>query len=157
MKRLSLVPVLLLATYCSSSSGPASQSTAQPGHGAITIQVVPNPIVAQSAGGNAYVFPFDVVVRETGGRAVNVTRVTADVTALGGIPVDSESYDAARINSLGYGTSLPANGELRYHFSPKKSVPDERLFGGVSADLKVDAVDDSGTPASARTTVTVTR
>lgn len=155
MKRLLLVPLLFAAASCASTSAP--QSVSQAGHGAISIQIVPNPIVAQPAGGDRYRFPFDVVVRETGGRPVTIQRVSADVRALGGIHVASESYDAAKINSLGYATNLPANGELRYHFEPVKSVADERLFGNVTATLTVEVLDDTGTPASAGTTVTVTR
>lgn len=157
MKHLLLVPIVLLAASCTSGGGGSAQSSAQPGHGSITIQIVPNPIVAQHLGGSMYSFPFDAVVRETGGRPVNITRVSADVNALGGIHVASESYEAARISSLGYSTQLAANGELRYHFAPQKAVADERLFSSVSAVLRVDALDDTGTPASAQTAVTVTR
>lgn len=130
---------------------------AVPGHGAITVQVAPNPIVAQPVSGNVYDFPFDIIVRETGGHPVNINRVTADVTAIGGIRVAQDSYDAAKINSLGYSTALPAHGELRYHFAPRRSVADEGLFSGVSAELTVEATDDSGTATSAKTTVTVQR
>lgn len=123
----------------------------------ITVQVAPNPIVAQPVSGNVYDFPFDIIVRETSGHAVTISRVTADVTAMGGIHVAQDSYDAAKINSLGFSTTLRPNGELRYHFAPRRSVPDERLFSGVSAELTVDASADNGTAASARTTVTVRR
>jgi len=146
----------MTAAACSGGGG-AMQSTAQPGHGAISIQVIPNPIAAQSVGGNTYEFPFEIVVRETGGRAVEVTRVSADVLALGTVRLATESYDAARIRSLGFQTSIPANGELRYRFTPRKEVTDDRLFGGVEAQLTVEATDDTGTPATARTTVTVRR
>ena len=98
-----------------------------------------------------------MVIRETGGRPVEITRVSADVFALGGIRIADESYDAAKIRSLGYSTSLPANGELRYKFAPRKSVPDDRLFSSVSAELRVDARDDAGTPTSATIEVTVRR
>lgn len=158
MKHLYLMSVVLLAAACTSTGGDgASRTVAQPGHGAISIQIVPNPIVAQRVSGDTYSFPFDVVVRETGGHPVTINRVSADVNALGGIHVAEESYDAARISSLGYSTNVPANGELRYHFAPQKSVADERLFGSVSAQLRVDGTDDSGTATSATTTVTVTR
>jgi hypothetical protein len=130
-------------------------SSARQGHGAITVQVAPNPIVAQPVSGNVYDFPFDVIVRETGGHAVTITSVTADVTAMGGFRVAQDSYDAAKINSLGFSTTLPANGELRYHFAPRRSVPDEGLFTGVSAQLTVDASDDTGIATSAKTAVTV--
>jgi len=113
--------------------------------------------VAQHVDGDRYRFPFDVIVRETGGHPVTIARVSADVRAIAGIRVATETYDAAKINSLGYSTALPARGELRYRFEPEKSVPDARLFGGVTADLTVDASDDAGAPATARTSVTVTR
>ncbi|HET7710574.1 MAG TPA: hypothetical protein VFL80_01455 [Thermoanaerobaculia bacterium] len=156
MKRLATLSLILMTVSCAGGGG-GSPSTPQPGRGAIAIQVVPNPIMAQRVSGDTYDFPFEVIVRETGGRPVTVTRVSAEVTALGGLPVASETYDAARIASLGYSTNIPANGELRYRFNPRKSVPDDRLFSAVSAELRVDAVDDNGAPTSARTTVTVRR
>lgn len=156
MKRLALIPLLLLSTFCASGGG-GSGTVARPGHGAIAIQLVPNPIVAYKVSGETYDFPFEVVIRETGGRPVEITRVSADVFALGGIRIADESYDAAKIRSLGYSTSLPANGELRYKFAPRKSVPDDRLFSSVSAELRVDARDDAGTPTNATIEVTVRR
>ena len=150
-----LASALILTAACASTHAP--QSTSQPGHGALTIQIVPNPIVAKSMGGSKYVFPFDVVLRETGGHPVTITRVRADVTALGGIHVATESYDAAKIASLGFSTQVPPNGELRYHFSPEESVPDDRLFGGVVAELTAEGVDDTGAPTMARISVTVTK
>ena len=119
--------------------------------------VAPNPIVAQSVSGNVYDFPFDVIVRETGGHPVTIHEVTADVMAVGGLHVAQDSYDAAKINSLGFPTALAPNGELHYHFAPRRSVADERLFSSVSAELTVDATDDTGTATSAKTTVTVRR
>jgi len=146
----------MTAAACSGGGG-SMQSTPQPGHGAISIQVIPNPIVAQKVSGNSYDFPFEVVVRETGGRPVNVTRVSADVLALGTIRVANESYDAARIRSLGFQTAIPPNGELHYRFTPRETVTDDRLFGGVEAQLTAEATDDTGTATSAKTTVTVTK
>lgn len=153
--RTSLLALLLGLSFACASGGPSS-SPAQPGHGAITVAVAPNPIVARRIS-SGYEFPFDVIIRETGGRPVEISRVTADVIALGGIRVATESYDAAKIRSLGYSTSVPANGELRYHFSPRVGVDDERLFSGVSADLQIDGTDDTGLPVQASTRVTVTR
>lgn len=158
MKHSYFAFLVLIAAACTSSTpGGASQTVAQPGHGAISIQIVPNPVVAQRVSGEIYSFPFDVVIRETGGHTVTINRVSADVNALGGIHVASESYDAARISQLGYSTSIAPNGELRYHFAPQKNVTDDRLFNNVSAQLRVDGVDDTGTPTAATTTVTVTR
>jgi hypothetical protein len=156
MKRVAVIPLLLCAAFCKTPQ-PGSSTTALPGHGAISIQVVPNPIVAVPAGGNTYDFPVDVVVRETGGRGVTVSRVTATVYGLAGVRLGDESWDATQIRNAGYPTSLPGNGELRYHFVPRKSVPDDRLFGSVRAELRVDAYDETATPTSATTTVSVTR
>ena len=154
MKKLALPLALLLAfAGCASSSPP--DNTAVPGHGAVSIEVIPNPIVATQVSGNTYDFPFEVVIRETGGRPVTVQRVTATVVYGGGLPLGSESWDANRIRSMGYNTTLAANSEVRYRFAPRKEVPDDRLFGGVSAELRVDAIDDTGAAAYAATSVTV--
>ncbi|MEA2274591.1 MAG: hypothetical protein QOI98_3299 [Solirubrobacteraceae bacterium] len=156
MKRLSIFLVLLLAA-CASSSTTQSGPVVAPGHGVITIEIVPNPVVATKISDETYEFPFEVVVRESGGHTVNVNRVTADVTALGAIHVANESYDATSIRALGYATSIPAGGALRYRFNPRHEVPDDRLFGGVAAEITVDATDDTGQATIARTTVTVRR
>lgn len=148
----------LLVCACASTKPGATQTSSTPGHGAITLTVVPNPIVAQKVSGDTYDFPFDVVVRETGGHAVTINRVTADMYAsLGGIKIGSESYDAAKIQALGFSTSVPANGELRYHFAPRKNVQDDRLFGGVYGDVRAEGTDDTGAPTSATVRITVTR
>jgi hypothetical protein len=158
MKRTAFAAAILLVCACSSGKPGSTQTSAVPGHGAIALNVVPNPVVAQKVSGNTYDFPFDVVVRETGGHPITINRVSADIYAsVGGIKLGSESYDAAKIQSMGYSTSIPANGELRYHFAPRKSVQDERLFGGVYGDVRADATDETGTATSATVRVTITR
>ena len=156
MRRLALAPLLLALAFCRSSP-PAAGTVSLPGHGAISIQIVPNPIVAVPAGGGNYDFPVDVIVRETGGRGVTVNRVTASVYGPAGIKLGDQAWDASQIRTAGFPTNLPGNGEVRYHFVPRKSVPDERLFGSVTAELRVDAYDDTNTPTSATTTVSITR
>ena len=157
MKRIALAFLTLIVAACATPKPGTGSTSSVPGHGSITIQIIPNPIVATRVRGNTYEFPFEVVVRETGGRTVNVDRVSADVYAIGGVRVASESYNTVDIQNLGYSTTIPANGTLRYRFAPRKSVGDKRLFGGVYAELHVDATDDTGTPTRATTTVTVTR
>jgi hypothetical protein len=157
MKRTNLFVALVLVVAACAGGGPQSGSASLPGHGAITVAVEPNPIVARPVSGNTWDFPFSAVVRETGGQPVTITRVTATVFAPGNISLGQESWDAADIRARGYSLDVGANGELRYAFSPRKSVPDERLFGNVSAELRVDAVDASGTATTARTVVTITR
>ena len=155
MKRTLFPLCLIFLAACASGSG--GSSTARPGQGAVSIDIVPNPIVASRVSGNTYDFPFDVVVRETGGRPITITRVSATVVGPGGISLGSETWDASRISSMGYPTSVGANSEVRYHFAPRKEVPDERLFGGVAADLRIEAVDDTGAATSATRRVTITR
>jgi hypothetical protein len=155
VKRLFAVLLLLLAAC--QTPHPGSRTISLPGHGAISVQVAPNPIVATRVSGNTYDFPVDVIVRETGGRAVTVNRVSVDVYGPAGIRVGSESWDASRIAAAGFPTNLRGNGEVRYHFTPRQSVPDERLFSSITAQLRVDAYDETNTPTSATTTVTVTR
>ena len=154
--RAGLVSLALLATFCAGGRGSAG-NTSVGSHGAITVQILPNPIVATRVSGSMYDFPFEVVLRETGGHPVDLERVTASVFALGGIPVGTETYDAAKIASLGYSARVPANGELRYRLKPRRDVINELLFQGVSADIRIDGRDDTGTPAQAATRVTVNR
>ena len=156
MRRFLFLPLVALAAFCAHSGG-TTQPSAQSGHGAITLTVAPNPIVAQPVSGTTYDFPFDAVVRETGGHAVRIHSISVNVYAFGGLRVGSDVYDASRITSLGFPTTVPANGELRYRFRPRKEVPDERLFGSVTADVRIAAVDDTNTPTAASTMVTVRR
>jgi hypothetical protein len=126
------------------------------GRGAISITVIPNPIVARPAGGDLYDFPFELSARETGGRDVRIGRVTLDIYAFGAIHVYSESYDSAKIAALGYPMSIAAGSEAHYRLTPRRRV-DERFFAGVSGELRIDGTDAAGNPVTASTTVTVTR
>jgi hypothetical protein len=152
-----LAGLLCVALLAGCSTGPSQAPAAVPGHGAIELRIEPNPIVAHRVSGETYDFPFEVVVRETGGHAVQIKSVTATVRGPGGFALGSESWDAERIRSMNYATTVNASSELRYRFAPRKSVPDDRLFGSVSAELRVDAVDDTNKPLNASTTVTITR
>ena len=155
MRRSALIVFLLLTTSC--GGGRSSTPNVVPGRGAIRIDIIPNPIVARQIDGNTYEFPFEVLIREVGGRPVDIQRVSATVYALGTIRLASESYDAAQITAMGYPTRLPANGELRYRLTQRRSVPDDRLFGSVSAELRVEGQDDARNDVVATTTVTVQR
>ena len=154
MKNLVFLSALLLAAC---NNGPSTGVTSVPGHGAISVRVEPNPIVATQVSGSTYDFPFEVVVRETGGRAVNISRVSINVVFAGGISVGSESYTAEQIRAMGHNPNLGPHSEQRFRFNPRKEVPDDRLFGGVSAELRVEGTDDTGTSTSATTSVTVRR
>lgn len=153
-----LLPFFLIGLVaCSSGRSGDTSSTSVPGHGRLTLAIDPNPIVATKVAGDTYQFPFVVIVREVGGAPVTITDVRADVRALGGLKISSVTYDAAEITRRGFSSHLPANGELRYSFTERKEVSDDRLFTSVSADLTVNGTDDSGVQTSAQTTVTVRR
>ena len=157
MKRLALIALVCLPLACASQRPGTNKSTSTPGRGVIKLTVTPNPVVATNAGGSTYDFPFDVVVKETGGHPVTIDRVTASVYAGGGIPVATESYDAAKIQSLGFATSIAAKGEIHYHFNPRKDVTDDHLFSSVYGDVRVEGLDDNGARTSSTTTITVTK
>jgi hypothetical protein len=152
--------ILLLAlplSFCSSGGGAAKPSSGFQGHGALSIRVEPNPIIARQVSGNTYDFPFTLVVKEMGGATVRIEQVSVDVTALGRLRIYSQSYDAAEIERRGYPSSLDPGQELRYPITQRKQIPDDRLFSAVSAELTVHGVDAAGAPTTARTTVTVRR
>lgn len=155
MKRLVIIALVILPLACATPRLGMTKSSSTPGHGAITLTITPNPVVATNVGGNAYEFPFDVVAKETGGHPVTIDRVTANIYAGGGIPVATESYDAAKIQTLGFATAIQAKGEIHYHFNPRKDVPDDRLFSSVYGDVRVEATDDNGSRASTTTTIMV--
>ena len=147
--------VAILSACGSSRSVGIIPASTIPLHGRISITVSPNPIVARAAGGDLYDFPFELSAREIGGSDVRIERVSLDVYALGAIRVYSESYDTAKIAALGYPTFIAAGSAAVYRFSPRKSA-DQRLFGGVSGELRFDGIDAAGNPVTSRTTVTVT-
>lgn len=157
MNRLAIASLIVLAAACSTPQAGRTSSSSAPGHGRIALTVNPNPVVARSVGGNTYEFPFDAVVKESGGHPVTISRITANVYAGGGIPVASQSYDAAAIQQAGFATTVQANGELRYHFAPRKDVPDTGLFSTVYGDVRIEGSDDTGSPTATTTTIRITR
>ncbi|HEX3579010.1 MAG TPA: hypothetical protein VHY33_10645 [Thermoanaerobaculia bacterium] len=155
MKRFAILALAILPLACATPRPGTTKNTSTPGRGAIKLTITPNPVVATNVGGNTYEFPFDVVVKETGGHPVTIERVTANVFTAGGIQVASESYDAAKIQSLGFATAIQAKGEIHYHFVPRKDVPDERLFTSVYGDVRVEGIDDNGSRTTTTTTITL--
>jgi hypothetical protein len=155
MRRLALIALLVVPIACATHQPGTTKAKTTRGQGRIELTVTPNPVLANNTGGSGYEFPFDVVVKEIGGHTVTIDRVTANVYAGGGISVANESYDAPKIQSLGFATSIPAKGELHYHFNPKKDVADTSLFASIYGDVRVEAIDDNGTRASSTTTITV--
>ncbi|HEX7420153.1 MAG TPA: hypothetical protein VF505_09725, partial [Thermoanaerobaculia bacterium] len=69
----------------------------------------------------------------------------------------TETYDATRIQSLGYSPHIPPNGELHYHFDQRRDVTNDLLFQGVSANIRVEGHDETETQTNAATRVSVTK
>lgn len=159
MKRAlqSLLAALAFFALAQCSSDTPRQSPTEPGHGALAIAIVPNPIVATRVSGNTYDFPFDVRVSNPGSLPVTMQRVQIEVTALGGLKIYSDTKTAADIESYGYPTLVPPGETLSYRFTPREDVPDDRLFGGVSALLSAVGLDSAGKEVSASVKVSVTR
>jgi hypothetical protein len=154
MRRLALILLFALPLACAHQPGTDKKPVTR-GRGEVTLTVTPNPVLATNAGGTMYDFPFDVVIKETGGHPVTIDRVIANVYAGGGISVATKTFDAEKIKAAGFSTTIAAKGEVRYHFSPREDVPDDRLFSSVYGDVRVEAIDDNGTRASANTMITV--
>lgn len=158
-KRSTLLPAVLLTLACGTArdttvaDAPSTAAT----RASLVIEVVPNPIEARRVSGDTYDFPFTIALRETNGVRVEINRVSIDVLALGTVSAYRKTYDRNEIARRGYPTSVAAGGELRYTFTPRKEVPDDRLFGGVSAQLVAEGTDANGNPVSATTSVTVSR
>jgi hypothetical protein len=151
----------LMATACGTATQrtppPTQQPTQQPLRAQLQIFVEPNPIVATQVSGNTYDFPFVIGVRELNGISVEVNRVGIEVTALGALSMYRRSFDRAELERRRYPTSIPAHGEIRYQFNQRESVPDERLFSTVAAELFAEGVDANGNAVRASERVTVTR
>lgn len=153
---LAIVSTLLAACGSSGDGDRSNPVTAQPGNGVLQIVVDPNPIVANQVPDGRYQFPFTVVVRETGGARVDVSRVGIDVNAAG-LTLYSQSLTREQIAQKGFPTSVNANGELRYSLAPTTSVPNENLFGSVAGDVFVEGTDERGNRVRATARVTVRR
>lgn len=156
MRQILCIALLIIAGSCArGTNGPSP--VVQPRQAALQIFVEPNPIVARAVSQDVYDFPLSIGIVERGGVDVEIQRVGINVIALGVINLYSETYNRQQITRMGYPTSLRANGEIRYDLKPREKVPDERLFGGVAAELFVEGVDANGVAVRATERVTLTR
>ena len=145
---------VLLVAGCSGNN----DTPTAPGRGALALTVNPNPILAKKVAGTSgtYDFPFEIVLRETGGQTVTVTALRVDVKTLG-VRVLTKTYDATYLRDQNYSPVIPAGGTVRYAFAPREDAPDSIFSTNVEADLQVEGVDDKGNAVRQTKTVSVTR
>lgn len=141
----------LLPVACATIPPPVAQPAR------LTLRITPNPIVATPLDGDRYQFDFELEIREEGGSAVAIDRVSADVVAFGGLKIASRKMDAAEIARRGYATRVEAGRSIRYAFSQKHDVPDDRLLEAVKAELLIEGTDALGNRITARASVGVVR
>lgn len=153
--RVAAGAIALAATLFSGGCATAPPPPREPAR--LTLRVTPNPIVATPLDGDRYQFDFELEIREEGGSDVEIDRVSADVVAFGGLRIASRKMDAAEIARRGYATSVGARRSVRYAFSQKHDVPDDRLFESVKAELLIEGTDALGNRTTARATVGVVR
>jgi len=120
--------------------------------------VNPNPILAMPVAGmsGTYDFPFEVVLTETGGQTVTITALHIDIKALG-IPVSSKTYDAAYLQARNESPIIPASSVVRYNFDIREDTPDAAFSSNVTADIRVEGVDDRANPVRQTVTVSIRR
>lgn len=147
----------LLFLACATGDRGVSTPGELPVGGALAVEISPNPIIARNVAGDTYDFPFEVRISNPGTLPVAIDRVTMDVVAVGGVRVYSTSMTAAEIARRGYPTQVGAGETLRYQFSPRENVDDERLFSAVSAEIQAVGRDTAGKTVTARTSVSVRR
>jgi hypothetical protein len=150
---LSLALIIATAGCSGESDTPTS-----PGRGSLRMSVTPNPVVAKKVAGsdNTYDFPFEVMLTETGGRAVTVTALHVEVKALG-VPVFSKSYDASYLQGQNYNPVIAANSTVRYNFTPRSDAPDAVFSSNVNADIQIEGRDDRGNAVRETETVSIRR
>jgi hypothetical protein len=141
--------IALFAAACATAPPPP------PSPGRLSIRVTPNPIVATPLDDEKFQFDFELEIREEGGSDVSIDRVSAEVLAFGGLRIAGRRMKADEIARRGYATSVRAGEAIRYSFSQKHDVPDERLLGSVRAELLVEGTDALGNSTTARATVGV--
>src|SRR5438132_285451 len=70
-------------------------------HGAIAIEVVPNPVIAKWLGQRVFEFPYTIVLRETAGRGVKISKVATEFHTAGGVRLPADSFDLAQLTMAG--------------------------------------------------------
>lgn len=139
---------VLLLGGCS-GDGEELKTISQPGHGAVAIAVQPNPIVVRPAGGEHHDVVFDVLVTETAGYAVEVQQLVLHVQ-FAGANAYTLHYGVLDLQARGPTTSIPARGQVSFHFDARTRIPSKFALGALSGDISVVASDAAGAQAVAQ-------
>lgn len=149
MRSCSFILALVLITACGAV---APERVAPVAGGALLLDIIPNPIVAYPLGGDLFEFPFDVAMREVGGRDIEIDAIRVEIK-LKGLPIFAQTFDETELTRRGYPAIVPAGGLVQYRFSPRREVPGELLFDQVSARITISGLDQNGRRSEASTTV----
>lgn len=136
-------------------SGGAPEPATNPIRGRLEAEVLPNPVVAVATGEGSWQFPFEVVLRESGGVEIEIEAIRIRVT-VAGIPVSRQLWDSEEIRRRGYGTVLPPGGMLQYAFTPVRAVANAPLLEVARGEVEIEVVDRLGNRSSTVVTIGVT-
>ncbi|HVR44021.1 MAG TPA: hypothetical protein VMS56_11335 [Thermoanaerobaculia bacterium] len=136
----SLLGAALLAAGC---SGALPESPAISVRGRVALEIHPEPIVARRLGADDWQFPFEVVLRETGGVDVEIEAIRVEVR-VGGFPLTRQIFDSEEVRRRGYPTIIEGGGVLQLAFAPVRRVADLRLLAFARAEITIEAVDRYG-------------
>lgn len=125
------------------------KTVSQPGHGAVAVAVLPNPIALHPLGGELYNVVFDVQVTETAGYAVEVQQLVLHVQ-FAGANAYTLRYGVLDLQARGSTTSIPPRGQVSFHFDAKTKIPSKFALSALSGDLSVVASDAAGAQAVAQ-------
>lgn len=136
-------------------AGTAAEPVLYPVQGRLEADILPNPVVAVSAGDRSWRFPFEVVLRESGGVDIEIEAIRIRVS-VAGVPLTSQLWDAQEIRRRGYRTSVPAGGLLQYAFAPVRTISNPLLIEAARGEVEIEIVDLRGNRSSTIVPITVT-
>lgn len=152
MKALAVSAVLLALCACAANKAE--------GHGAISVRVRNDPVLATLGEQNQYHFPLEMIVRETGGHPVQIARVSIKMSSASSPRTSGGSarWNADQLRALGAPTTIPANGEVILNLGPVRASggPNPRVPpDGISAQIVVQALDETYTESQAWVAMTI--
>ncbi len=130
------------------------ETAGMPVQGQLELEIHPNPVVAKPAGPRTWAFPFEVLLRESGGVDIEIEAIHVSVT-MGGVPVMRQVWDPEEVRRRGYPTTIPAGGVLHVAFAPRRELANPAILELARAAIAVDVVDRHGRRSTAVHEVTV--